>query len=103
MKINDFIPVLAILKLQHEKVRSSVKNRLMSKISSYGILGVKLLKLDNLLLNVVVVFETSRRCDSALGRRGCKAADYPRKTWENKRSHTDSISPSLAVEGAMHE
>ena len=29
-------PVLAILKLQHEKVRVSVKNRLMSKISSYG-------------------------------------------------------------------
>ena len=27
-------PVLAILKLQHEKVRISVKNRLMSKISS---------------------------------------------------------------------
>ena len=28
-------PVLAILNLQHEKVRISVKNRLMSKISSY--------------------------------------------------------------------
>ena len=28
-------PVLAILKLQHEKVRISVKKRLMSKISSY--------------------------------------------------------------------
>ena len=28
-------PVLAILKLQHEKVRISVKNKLMSKISSY--------------------------------------------------------------------
>ena len=30
-------PVLAILKLQHEKVRISVKNKLMSKISSYGL------------------------------------------------------------------
>ena len=29
-------PVLAILKLQHENVRISVKNRLMSKISSYA-------------------------------------------------------------------
>ena len=29
-------PVLAILKLQHEKVRISVKNKLMSKISSYA-------------------------------------------------------------------
>ena len=31
-------PVLAILKLQHEKVRISMKNKLMSKISSYGCL-----------------------------------------------------------------
>ena len=30
-------------------------------------------------------------------------AGYPHKAWENKRSHTDSISPSLAAEGAMHE
>ena len=29
-------PVLAILKLQHENVKISVKNRLMFKISSYG-------------------------------------------------------------------
>ena len=37
------------------------------------------------------------------GRRGCKAAGYPGKARENKRSHTDSISPSLAAEGAMDE
>ena len=30
-------PVFAILKLQHEKVRFSVKNKLMSKISSYDL------------------------------------------------------------------
>ena len=29
-------PVLAILKLQHQEVRISVKNRLMSKLSSYA-------------------------------------------------------------------
>ena len=45
----------------------------------------------------------NQRRDSASGRRGCIAADYPRKAQENKRSHTDSISPSLAAEGAMHE
>ena len=33
MDINDFVPVLAILKLQHEKVRISENNKLMSKIS----------------------------------------------------------------------
>ena len=32
-----------------------------------------------------------------------KAVGYPRKAQENKRSHTDSISPSLSAEGAMHE
>ena len=32
-----------------------------------------------------------------------KAAGYPRKVRENKGSHTDCISPSLAAEGAMHE
>ena len=32
-----------------------------------------------------------------------KAAGYPHKAQENKRSHTDSISPSLAAEGVLHE
>ena len=45
----------------------------------------------------------NQRRDSASGLRGCIAAGYPRKAWENKRSHTDSISPSLAAEGALHE
>ena len=45
----------------------------------------------------------NQRRDSASGRRGCIAAGYPRKARENKRSHTDSISPSLAAEGALHE
>ena len=68
------------------------------------ILVVKLQKLDDLMLNLVVVFEARRiRRKSASGRRGCKAAGYPRKARENKRSHTDSILPSLAAEGAMHE
>ena len=44
-----------------------------------------------------------QRRESASGRRGCIAAGYPRKARENKRSHTDSISPSLAAEGALHE
>ena len=60
---------------------------------------MKLQKLDDLLLNLVVAL----RRDSASGRKGCKAAGYPRKARENKRSHTDSISPSLAAEEAMHE
>ena len=45
----------------------------------------------------------NQRRDSASGRRGCIAAGYPRKARENKCSHTDSISPSLAAEGALHE
>ena len=45
----------------------------------------------------------NQRRDSASGRRGCIVAGYPRKARENKRSHTDSISPSLAAEGALHE
>ena len=45
----------------------------------------------------------NQRSDSASGRRGCIAAGYPRKARENKRSHTDSISPSLAAEGALDE
>ena len=61
--------------------------------------------LDDLLLNLVVAFgaRKNQRRDSASGRRGCIAAGYPRKARENKRSHTDSISPSLAAEGALHE
>ena len=43
----------------------------------------------------------NQRHDSASGRRGC--IGYSCKVRENKRSHTDSISPSLAAEGAMHE
>ena len=35
--------------------------------------------------------------DPASGSRGCKAAGYPRKVRENKRSHIDSISPFLAA------
>ena len=42
----------------------------------------------------------NQRRDSASGRRGCIGAGYPRKARENKRSHTDSISPSLA---ALHK
>ena len=63
---------------------------------------VKLQKLDNLLLNLVVVFEACK-IKGVAPLRGCKAADYPHKPRENKRSNTDGISPSLAAEGAMHE
>ena len=68
-------------------------------------LGVKLQKLDDLPLNLVVVFEAHRikGRDSASGHRGCKAAGYPRKAQENKRSHTDCISLSLAAEEGLHE
>ena len=45
----------------------------------------------------------NQRRDSALCRRGCIAAGYLCKAWENKHSYTDSILPSLAAEGAMHE
>ena len=51
-------------------------------------------KLDDLLLNLVVVFE-ARRIKGVPPLRAAEAA--------NKRSHTDSISPSLAAEGALHE
>ena len=52
------------------------------------------------LVNVVVVLEARRI--KGFGPLGCKAAGYPRKpAWGNKRSHTDSISPSLAADGAM--
>ena len=50
------------------------------------------MKLDDLRLNLVVVFETCRIKGVTSGRRGCKAACYP-----HKRSHTDSILPSLAA------
>ena len=43
MQIMTSSPVLAILKLQHEKVRISVKNKLISKISSYGTRGGEML------------------------------------------------------------
>ena len=47
---------------------------------------MKLHKLDDLLLNVVVVFE-DRRIKAAVA---AKAAGYPRKVRENKRSPTNS-------------
>ena len=60
---------------------------------------MKLQALDDLLLNLVV-FEACRINGMTPLR---KAAGYLRKVWGNKHSHTDSISPSLGVEGAMHE
>ena len=51
------------------------------------------MKLDDLLLSLVVVFE-SRRIKGVTPLQA--AAGYPRK-----RSHTDIVS--LAAEGAMHE
>ena len=45
----------------------------------------------------------NQRRDYVSSRRGCIAAGNPRKARENKCSLTDSISPSLAAEGAMHE
>ena len=57
--------------------------------------------MDDLLLNLVVVFE-ARRIKGMTPLRTTEAG-YPRKARENKRSHTDSISPYLAAEGAMHE
>ena len=63
---------------------------------------MKLQKFDDPLLNLVVVFEAHRiKGVTPLQARGCKTADYLRKVPGNKRSHTDSISPSLAVEGAV--
>ena len=62
------------------------------------ILGLKLQKLDDLL---VVGFGV-RRIKGMTPLRVAEAA-YSCKARENKRSHTDSISPSLAAEGAMHE
>ena len=52
---------------------------------------MKLQKLDDLLLNLVVVFE-ARRIKGVTPLRAAEAAGYPRKARENKRSHTDSIS-----------
>ena len=60
---------------------------------------MKLQKLDDLLLNLVVVFE-ARRIKGMNPLRTAEAV-YPRKVRENTRSHTDSISPSLATERAM--
>ena len=49
----------------------------------------------------VVVFD-ARRIKGVIplqaGHRGHKAAGYPRKARENKCSHTNYISPSLAAE-----
>ena len=60
---------------------------------------MKLQTLDDLLLNLVV-FEACRINGMTPLR---KAAGYLSKVWGNKHSHTDSISPSLGVEGAMDE
>ena len=67
------------------------------------ILGVKLQKLDKLLLNLVVAFEARRIKDVT----PLRAAEAPKQLVirvkrGNKRSHTDCISLSLAAEGAMH-
>ena len=58
------------------------------------ILGVKLQKLDELLLNLVVVFKARRiKGVTQSGHRGCKAAVYLHKLQENKCSHTDIAIP----------
>ena len=62
---------------------------------------MKLQKLDDLLLNLVVMFEAHRI--KGVTPLQVTEAGYPRKVWENMHSHTDSISPSLAAEGARHE
>ena len=44
----------------------------------------EIVKVDDLLLNLVVVFEACRiKCDSISGRRRFKAAGYPRKERKN--------------------
>ena len=59
-----------------------------------------------ILLNLVVVFE-ARRTKHMTPFRAAEVAKQlvicVAKERENKRSHTDSISQSLAAEGAMHE
>ena len=64
---------------------------------------MKLQKVGRPTTNCCIWSPQNQRRDSALGRRGCIAAGYPHKARENKRSHTDSISPSLAAEGTLHE
>ena len=63
-------------------------------------------KVGRLTANLVVVFEARRMkgiTPLQSDHRGCKAAGYLSKARKNKHSHTDSILPSLAAEGAMHE
>ena len=55
----------------------------------------------NLLLSLVVVFEAHKIKGVTL--LWATEAGYSCKARENKRSHTDSILPTLAAEGAMHE
>ena len=62
---------------------------------------MKLQKLDDLLLNLVVMFE-ARRIKGVTPLRAAEAG-YLHKVREITRSHTDSISPSLAAERAVHE
>ena len=62
---------------------------------------MKLQKLDDSLLNLVVVFQARRIEGVTLLWAVAKQLVIPRKARENKRSHTDCISPSLAAEGAM--
>ena len=58
---------------------------------------------DNLLLNLVVVFET-RRINGVTPLRAAEAAkQLVVRVRRGKRSHTDIISPSLAAGGATHE
>ena len=66
---------------------------------------MKLQKLDDLLLNLVCVFEV-RRIKGVTLLRAAEAAKLVigiRHRKHDKHSHTDSISPSLTAEGAMHE
>ena len=62
---------------------------------------MKLQKLDNL----VVVFEPRiiKGVTPLWAAEAAKAVGYSCKARENNRSHTDSISPSLAAEGELHE
>ena len=62
--------------------------------------GVKLQKLDDLPLNLVVVFE-ARGIKGVAPLRAAEAAKQP--VIRVRRGNTDSISPSIAAEGAMHE
>ena len=61
---------------------------------------MKLQKLDDLLLNLVVVFEAHKAVTLL---QVAKQLVIHYKARENKRSHTDSMSPSLTGEGEMRK